>query len=127
MERIRESIFPIIKRIIDTIVVDNKLGGNANVQFKPINMMAAAQFVEGVQSLYDSGNLSGQDFAAVFGFDWFSQIDKLQEEQEIIKEAKIKPPVTKESPKPNNSGPKLIIQAKPETKPAPAKKPAKKA
>jgi hypothetical protein len=126
MYRIRESIFPIIKRIIDTIVEDNKLGGSANVQFKPINMMASSQFVEGVKALFDSGNLSKQDFAAVFGFDWFGQVDKMQDEQVIVKEAGLKPPV-KESPKPDSSGPKFIIQAKPDKTPekAPAKKPAK--
>jgi len=127
MYRIRESIFPIIKRIIDTIVEDNKLGSNANVQFKPINMMAASQFVEGVKALFDAGALSQQDFAATFGFDWFSQIEKLQAERDIIKEAKITPPGAKESPKPSNNGPKFIIQAKPDKTPekAPAKKPAK--
>lgn len=126
MYRIRESIFPIIKRIIDTIVEDNKLGGTANVQFKPINMMAASQYVEGVKALFDSQGISIQDFAAVFGFDWFSQIEKLQDEQEIMKEAKLAPPKSKESPKQGNNGPKLIIQAKPEKTPAaPAKKPAK--
>jgi hypothetical protein len=126
MYRIRESIFPIIKRIIDTIVEDNKLGGSANVQFKPINMMAASQYVEGVKALFDSGNLSKQDFAAVFGFDWFGQVDKMQDEQVIVKEAGLKPPV-KESPKSDNNGPKFIIQAKPDKTPekSPTKKPAK--
>jgi hypothetical protein len=129
MYRIRESIFPIIKRIIDTIVLDNNLGGTANVQFKPINMMASSQFVDGITALFDSGNLSKQDFAAVFGFDWFGQIDKMQDEQEILKESGLKPPQSKESPKPNSGGPKFIIQTKPEkptTKPSvTAKKPAK--
>ena len=86
MERIRESIFPIVSRIIDTIVVENKLGGNPDVQFKPINMMAASAFVEGLVELYNSGNISRESFDAAFGFDLYEELNKRATEKELLDE-----------------------------------------
>ncbi len=86
MERIRESIFPIVDRIIDTIVVENKLGGNPDVQFKPINMMATSAFVEGLVELYNSGNLSRESYDAAFGFDLHEELDKRSVEKKMIAE-----------------------------------------
>lgn len=84
MERIRESIFPIVDRIIDTIVVENKLGGSPDVQFKPINMMATSAFVDGLIELYNSGNLSRESYDAAFGFDLHEELNKRAIEKEMM-------------------------------------------
>ena len=116
MERIRESIFPIIDSIIDTIVNENNLGGRPEVAFKPINLMAMSDFVEGIKELYLSGNLSRESFDAVFGFDFFEEQTKRAEEQKLMKELKVDefaPVPFSEEPKGSGTTPK---------KPAPKKK-----
>jgi hypothetical protein len=87
MERIRETLLPILRKIIDIIIVDNKLGANEfSIKFKPINMMAVSVFIEGLQALYESGNLSREDYDAAFGFDLYEQLEKRKEEQDTFKE-----------------------------------------
>lgn len=89
MERIREAIFPIVDTIVDTIEKENDLGGEIDVQFMPINLMAVSQFVEGIKELYMTGNLSREDFDATFGFDLYEQIEKRIKEKQAFKEADI--------------------------------------
>jgi len=105
MERIRESIFPIVDRIIDTIVNENNLGGQPEVAFKPINLMAMSDFVNGIIELYSSGNLSRESFGAVFGFDLFEELIKRSEENQMLEELNIEEfaPVP-HSPQPQRGG-----------------------
>jgi hypothetical protein len=122
MERIRESIFPIIARIIDTIVNENNLGGQPEVAFKPINLMAMSDFVDGIKELYLSGNLSRESFDAVFGFDLFEELHKRAEEKELMKELGVEefaPVPFSEEPVGNTTTPKKPAKKKP----APKKKP----
>lgn len=86
MERIRESIFPIVHRIIDTIVKENNLGGQPIVEFKPINLMAMSDFVAGIAELYNTGNLSREDYDAAFGYSFYEQVEKRVEEKAIMDE-----------------------------------------
>lgn len=86
MERIREAIFPIVERIVDTIVVENKLGGQPEVAWKPINLMAMSDFVDGIKELYMSGNLSRESFSAAFGFDLYEELVSRSKEKELLDE-----------------------------------------
>ncbi len=119
MERIRESIFPIVSRIIDTIVVDNKLGGSPDVQFKPINMMATSAFVNGLVELYNTGNLSRESYDAAFGFDFHEEIEKRVVEKEMITSMG----VDEFAPVPFSEKPRETTSpAKPKAKPKPKAK-----
>jgi hypothetical protein len=118
MERIREAIFPIVERIIDTIVVENKLGGQPELAWQPVNLMAMSDFVSGIQELYVSGNLSRESFAKVFGFDLFEELLKRAEENDMLKELKLE----EFAPVPHSNQPEGGGQTR---KPAP-KKPAPK-
>jgi hypothetical protein len=129
MERIRESIFPIVSRIIDTIVVENKLGGNPDVQFKPINMMAASAFVDGLIELYNSGNLSRESYGAAFGFDLHEELNKRATEKELLDELDLDefaPVPFSEQPGAGETTPAKKPAAKKPAEKKPAKKPAKK-
>lgn len=86
MQRLREVLFPIVKAIIDTIAEENNLGGLPEVKFMPINMMAVSSFVQGVMNLYETGNLSREDYAEVFGFDIYDQLEKRSKEKEVLDE-----------------------------------------
>jgi len=86
MERIREALFPIITRVIDTFSEVNDFGGSPIVMFKPINMMAVSSFIEGVKELYASGNLSREDFSSIFGFDWYETVTRRALENERLEE-----------------------------------------
>lgn len=86
MERIREAIFPIVERIIDTIVIENKLGGQPEVAWKPINLMAMSDFVSGIQELYLSGNLSRESYDSVFGFDLYEELVNRSKEKKLLDE-----------------------------------------
>jgi len=89
MERIREAIFPIVDRIIDTIVTENKLGGHPEIAWKPINLMAMSDFVEGIKELYLSGNLSRESYDAAFGFDLYEELLNRSEEKELFEELEL--------------------------------------
>lgn len=121
MERIRESIFPIVDRVIDTIVNENNLGGQPEVAFKPINLMAMSDFVDGIKELYLSGNLSRESFTAVFGFDSFEELHRRADEKKLMKELG----VDEFAPVPFSEEPKGTTTTAPKKKPA-KKKPAPK-
>lgn len=122
MERIRESIFPIVNRIIDTIVKENNLGGQPIVEFKPINLMAMSDFVAGIAELYNTGNLSREDYDAAFGYSFYEQVEKRVEEKAIIAENDL----DEFAPVPHSPQPGQTTTPKKPTK-KPVKKPAKKA
>ena len=84
MNRMQDAITPIMRRIIDEIVAENNFGGSPEVMFAPINLMAVSSFVEGLQNLYDTGNLSREDYAKIFGFDIFEQLQKRQVENQVL-------------------------------------------
>lgn len=118
MKRMREAIFPIVKSIIDTIVVENKLGGLPDIQFKPINMMAVTQFVTGLIELYNSGNISRESFDAAFGFDVYEELSKRADENTRIKELDLE----EFAPVPFSNQPEKVTTT-PKKKTAPKKKP----
>jgi hypothetical protein len=87
MKRMQEVFLPIVRRIIDIIIVDNNLGAtDISVRFQPINMIGVTAFMQGLQSLYDTGNLSREDYAAAFGFDVYDQLEKRSDEKDILKD-----------------------------------------
>jgi hypothetical protein len=86
MERIRDSLSPIINRMVDVLSDMNDFGGTPEVMFKPINMMAVSSFVEGIKELYMSGNLSREEFSSIFGFDWYETVVKRANENAKMEE-----------------------------------------
>jgi hypothetical protein len=122
MKRIQEALLPIAKKVLDTIVQENNLGGEAQIKFTPISMMGVKEFVAGIVELYTSGNLSRDDYAAAFGYDIYEQLDKRVEEKDALKERKLEDMMEVPfSPKPTSK------TTKPTAKPAPKSAPKAKA
>jgi hypothetical protein len=117
MERIREVFLPILRQIIDIIIVENSLGASEiSVKFQPINMLGVTAFIQGLQSLYDSGNLSREDYAASFGFDVYDQLEKRADEKDLLKEYDLE----EFAPVPHSNEPK--VPGKSQEKPVKGKK-----
>jgi hypothetical protein len=143
MEVIRQILRPLLRDIVRLTADSNTLvPKELTVDFLPINMMSVTAFVQGVQALYTTGNLSREDYAAAFGFNWYEQVDKKENENEVIGEKGLEefapvpfgqtPDNAKETAKVEmqnqirkDAQKKLIPAPKPTAKPA-AKKPAPK-
>jgi hypothetical protein len=48
--------------------------------------MAMSDFVAGIAELYNTGNLSREDYDAAFGYSFYEQVEKRVEEKEIMDE-----------------------------------------
>jgi hypothetical protein len=112
MKRLQEALLPIAKKILDIIVEENNLGGEAQIKFKSISMMGVKEFVAGLAELYTTGNLSRDDYDAAFGYDIYEQLDKRKEEKNALKERGLDE--MQEVP----FSPKPTSKAKPTAKPA---------
>jgi len=104
MHRMQEAIAPIMRRIIYEIINENNFGGTPEVMFAPINLMAVSQFVEGIKDLYNTGNLSREDYSSIFGFDVFEQLYKRVEENDLLKELNLE----EFAPMPHSNEPKKV-------------------
>jgi hypothetical protein len=86
MENVRKSILKIIKGIVREIVTQNRFKDVPKVRFDNMNLHSFKNFVEGMVSLYETGNISRSSFAQAFGFDWEEEMSVKETEQEILKE-----------------------------------------
>jgi len=118
MNRMQDAITPIMRRIVDEIVAENNFGGNPEVMFAPINLMAVSSFVEGLQNLYDTGNLSREDYARIFGFDIFEQLLKREVENKLLEKLDLE----EFAPVPHSNEPEVPGTNKSKTKPKKKKK-----
>jgi len=84
MERIQEIMHPLLTKIIQILADENDIGGYPEVKFKKINMLAASEYMKGIIELYMSGNLSRDDFTAIFGYDLLKQLNKRSIEKDIF-------------------------------------------
>lgn len=89
MNAIRDQLLPIVNFIFYNMEKYNEtiVRVPEDIKFKPINLMSLQLFFEGLQSLYESGNISRQSFAEAFGYDFNDEIDKRIDEQETIEES----------------------------------------
>lgn len=86
MRNIQQKILFIIRGITNEIAKLNGLKSSPTVKFKPINLASFRDFVTGMQSLYDSGNISRHSYTDAFGYDWDDETDLRESEQDILKE-----------------------------------------
>ena len=86
MENVRKAILKIIVGIVKEIVDQNRLKDVPKVRFANMNLHSFKNFVQGMVSLYDTGNISRTSFAKTFGFDWEEEMSTKEEEQKVLKE-----------------------------------------
>lgn len=111
MELMRDSLLPIAERIFFEVKDRNNLVSPLpDIEFKPINLLGLRLFFEGVQKLYDTGNLSRTSFAESYGFTLSEELEKRQEETQLIKDMKLEDttpaPAVPGAPQPNKPQPK---------------------
>lgn len=119
MNVMRDELYPIIYKIFLEVHDKNGLKGDLpEMKFKPINLLGLRLFYEGVQKLYDTGNLSRKTFAESYGFDISEELNHKVDEKELMKKIGLDLPTAGEPPP--------VVPGAPGKPPAkPAAKPAK--
>lgn len=86
MEVMRDSLMPIVEKVFYEVREQNNLISQLpDIEFKPINLLGLRLFFEGVQKLYETGNLSRTSFAESYGFNLSEELEKRQEEEQKLK------------------------------------------
>jgi len=118
METIRDDLLPIINHIYYEVKEKNNLVSPLpDIKFKPINLLGLRLFYEGVQKLYDTGNLSRKSFTESYGFDLSQELEYRKEEQQLLKDYELEDttpaPIVPGSPVPG----KTTVAPKPKKAP----------
>jgi len=105
MEAMQKDVLPIIKDIVKNVSDGNNLRDVPDVRFAPINLQAFRQFVEGMTTLYESGNLSRTSFAGAFGYNLEEEMKQKAVENELMEQLEIEEFAPQPfSPQPNVPG-----------------------
>lgn len=92
MERMRNALLPIVNTVYFELQENNESVNNIpKVSFKPINLMSMQLFFEGLKGLYETGNLSREDYAKSYGFILQEQVEKRVREQQMLEENNLEP------------------------------------
>lgn len=90
MEVMRDALMPIVEKIFYEVrEKNNLLSPLPDIEFKPINLLGLRLFFEGVQKLYDTGNLSRTSFAESYGFNLSEELEQRKEEEQMLKDMKL--------------------------------------
>lgn len=84
MENIRRKIIEIIRDICLDVAMKNNLKGVPTVEFAKLNLQSFADFVSGIEKLYNASAFSRTDFARMFGYDFLDQLEKLDAENKEL-------------------------------------------
>jgi hypothetical protein len=103
MESMRRKILPVLRDVIRNVAERNNISYIPDIKFKNINLNDFKTFVTAIGSLYESGNLSRNSYAEVFGYDWNDEIRTKAEENNLLKELNVEEFAPKPySPQPKN-------------------------
>ena len=92
MEQIQKKLLPIATKVFFEMRRHNRVISSVpRISFKPINLMSLQLFYDGLQSLYESGNLSRESYTKSYGFDYRTEMGQRAENEELIKELNIDP------------------------------------
>jgi len=86
MENLRTKILFILRGIVKEIARSNNLKTFPGTRFKPINLHSFSNFVEGMTSLYQTGNISRTSYTEAFGYNLEEELKTKSEENELMKE-----------------------------------------
>lgn len=86
MENMQQKLFKIVKSIVENICKYNNIPRRPTYKFSPVNLHDFIKHFEALTKLYETGNLSREDYAASLGFDIETQLEKRRKEQEKIEE-----------------------------------------
>lgn len=107
MDRFRHRIETVLNKIITKVFEENNLKGTTEIEFEPINMHNFTDFITALTKLYETGNLSREEFADAFGYDIEEEFSKISEEKDLMSKYDIEEfpaqPFTPQANVPNNS------------------------
>lgn len=89
MENFRDKIIEVLRKVIYDVAKANNFASTPTIKFKPINLNKFIDFVNAITKLYDSGNISRETYADIFGFTWKDEMDKKEQEQKIMEEKEL--------------------------------------
>jgi hypothetical protein len=117
MEVMRDDLLPIINHIYYEVKERNNLVSQLpDIKFKPINLLGLRLFYEGVQKLYETGNLSRKSFTESYGFDLSQELENRKEEQQLLKDYKLED-TTPAPIVPGSPAPEKTVSPKPKGEP----------
>jgi hypothetical protein len=86
MEMIRRVILDILNSILEQVVELNGFKSIPVISFSNINFHSFKNFVEGMNILYNSGNISRTSFTAAFGYNWEEEVKIKADENTTMEE-----------------------------------------
>ena len=92
MEQLQRQLLPIAELVFSEMRRYNRVITNLpKVSFQPINLMSLQLFYEGLQVLYETGNLSRQSYTNAYGYDFRTEMQLREENEEVMKEMDLDP------------------------------------
>lgn len=92
MENIQKTLLPIAEKVFMEMRRHNRVISTLpRVTFKPINLMSLQLFYDGLQVLYETGNLSRSSYTKAYGYDYRTEQNLRAENEELIKELDLDP------------------------------------
>lgn len=85
IEHFRSKIITVLQYIIDETAEKNGLKVSPEISFKPLQLAEFNTFITAIQELYNSGNLSRESYASLFGYNIKDELMKRAEENELLK------------------------------------------
>jgi len=105
MENIREKILLILSDIVYNVWEKNKFRNEMpTLKFEPINLVSFRDLVDGLTSLYESGNLSRTHHAKAFGYDIDEEFRLKEKENDTMEEMGLE----EFAPQPHSNAPGMV-------------------
>ena len=87
LKALRDNLLPIAEKVFQEVKDRNDSIGNLpRINFKPMNLMSLRLFFEGLNKLYETGNLSRSSYAEAYGYNIYSELRDRKEEKNILED-----------------------------------------
>lgn len=86
MENMQKKISKILQSVVKEVARLNGFKNYPQIRFSNINLHVFSDFVQGMNSLYESGSLSRTSYVEAFGYKLQEELVKLKEEKDMYKE-----------------------------------------
>ena len=90
MNNLRDRIIVILRKVIEKVAKDNKFTKVPEIVFSPMNLQAFSDYLDALMALYDTGNLSREDYLKIItNLDFKEQMQKRKNENTMMMEMKV--------------------------------------
>lgn len=91
MENFRRKVLVVIQEVCKAVSVENKFKNVPQVTFTEINMHKFTDFLNGLTKLFDISAISRTSYAEALGYDFASEVDKLEMENDELRSRGLSP------------------------------------